>query len=179
MKTRRALIIALVVSLTANLLVAGVFLGRAAGPKPEMFRADPLTGMRRLVRDLPAERAEALAPLYREYFAAMRPRFRDIRQTQRSLRATMLADPLDEEALLAALEAFHGQLTATHQATAAAFVALASELTLSEREQLVEQMDRPPERRRGDRPPPGGPDGQPHPPGEPPYHHIRPEPPLQ
>jgi len=178
MKTSRALIVGLIVSLGLNLLLAGVFLGRAAGPRPELHRADPVFGMRRLITDLPTERAETLAPLYRDYVRAMRPRFRDIRSTQQELRGAMLTEPLDQAAVLEALQSFQRQWTDSQQATQQAFVALAAELTLSERRQLVENMNRRPDRRSGDRKPPGPGEGD-RPPGEPPYHHIRPEPVLQ
>jgi uncharacterized membrane protein len=161
MRTNRVLIIGLAVSLAINLVLVGVFLGRAAGPRPEMHRVDPVFGMRRLISGLPEDRAQALAPLYRDYFSAVRPRFREIRSTQQALRAAMLTDPLDEAALLEGLETFQAQLTDSQRAAQKAFVALAAELTLDERRTLVENMDRRPERR----------------PGAPPYHHIRPEPP--
>ena len=168
MKTSRALVIGLVVSLAINLVLIGAILGRAAGPRPEMHRVDPIFGMRRLISDLPQARAEALAPLYRDYFSAMRPRFRDIRSTQQALRAAMLTDPLDEAAVAQALATFHTQLTESQQAAQKAFVALAAELTLEERRSLVANMDRRPERWRGEPPPPTG---------DRPFHHIPPEPP--
>ena len=181
MKNSRGLVIALVVSIALNLVTVGIFVGSffrgEGGPRPEMHRIDPAWGMRRLLGDLPEERTKVLAPLYRDYFSAMRPRFREIRGTQESLRAAMLTEPLDEAALRTALGAFQDQLTGSQRATQDAFVALAAELTLSERQQLVENMgkrpdywrkdrQRPPQREtpRGDRPP---------------YHQRPPEPPPQ
>ena len=173
MKNKRTLIVALLVSIALNLVAVGIFLGRQAGPRPEMHRVDPVFGMRRLLGDLPEQRAQELAPLYREYFAAMRPRFREIRSTQEALRGAMLTDPLDETELRNALQSFEDQLTRSQQATQDAFVALAAELTLSERQQLVENMGRRPERWRP-------PSGKAEPRGDrPPYHHIPPEPPPQ
>jgi len=179
MKSKRALVIALVVSIALNLFAAGIFLGRTAGPKPEMRRVDPVFGMRRLLGELPEERAQALAPLYREYFAAMRPRFREIRGTQEALRAAMLTDPLDEAGLRAALASFETQLSRSQQAGQNAFVALAAELTLAERRQLVENMSRRPERFRPGVQKRSGPEAGPSPGPRPPYHHIPPEPPPQ
>ena len=190
MKTKRALVIALVVSVALNLMAIGVFLGQKAGPRPEMRRVDPVLGMRRLLGELPEERARALAPLYREYFATMRPRFKEIRSTQAALRAAMLTDPLDEAGLRSALRSFESQLNDSQRASQDAFVALAAELTLEERQQLVENMGRRPERwRAGEAPrkPAAGPRSGPGPEQEerpppkerPPYHHIPPEPPPQ
>jgi len=178
MKSKRALVIALVASIALNLVAVGIFLGRTAGPLPEMRRVDPVFGMRRLLGDLPEERAQALAPLYREYFATMRPRFREIRSTQEALRKAMLSDPLDETGLRAALGSFEAQLTSSQQASQDAFVALAAELTLAERQQLVESMGRRPERFRPDQKRPGRDPGAP-PGARPPYHHIPPEPPPE
>lgn len=177
MKSKRALVICLLVSIALNLVAVGMFLGRSAGPRPEMHRVDPVLGMRRLLGDLPEERAEALAPLYREYFAAMRPRFREIRGTQEVLRNAMLTDPLDKAGLRAALDTFETQLASSQRASQEAFVALAAELSLAERTQLVASMSKRSERwRKGDGQRPG-PEGH-RPPGErPPYHHIPPEPP--
>ena len=163
MKSKRALVVALVVSIALNLVAVGIFLGRAAGPKPEMQRIDPVFGIRRLLGDLPEERAQALAPLYRDYFAAMRPRFREIRGTQEALRVAMLTDPLDEAGLRGALESIEAQLTGSQQASQDAFVALAAELTLAERQQLVENMGRRPERFRPGDPKRPGRDAEPPP----------------
>ena len=172
MTTKRALVIALLVSIALNLMAVGVFLGRQAGPRPEIHRVDPVLGMRRLLGDLPEERARMLAPLYRDYFAAMRPRFKEIRATQAALRAAMLTDPLDESALHTALASFEAQLAGSQRATQQAFVALAAALTLEERRQLVENMSRRSERWRQNAPPERSPPGK-----RPPYHHIPPDPP--
>lgn len=176
MKTKRALVIALVVSIALNLVAVGIFLGRQAGPRPEMHRIDPVFGMRRLLGNLSEKRAEELAPLYRQYFSAMRPRFKEIRGTQEALRSAMLTEPLDEPGLRAALESFDAELSSSQRAIQDAFIALAAELSLSERQQLVESMGKRPDRwRKGDRPPAAQ---EPSPPGgRPPYHHIPPEPP--
>jgi uncharacterized membrane protein len=188
MKSKRALVITLVVSIALNLVALGLFLGNSfgsafgnwAGPRPEMNRIDPVFGMRRLLGDLPEDRARALAPLYRAYFSAMRPRFREIRGTQDALRGAMLSDPLDAAALRGALESFQAQLTSSQRASQDAFIALAAELTLTERQQLVENLNRRPERwQQGDQKrPPHWKDGPP-PVDRPPYHHIPPEPPPQ
>ena len=187
MKSKRALVIGLVVSIALNLVAVGIFLGSQAGPRPEMQRIDPVFGLRRLLGEVPEERAQALAPLYREYFATMRPRFREIRATQAALRNAMLTEPLDEAALRSAMQSFESQLRGSQQASQDAFVTLVAELTLAERQQLVETMSRRPDRwrkgerppRKGDRPPRNGERPPDQAPGQPPYHHIPPEPPPQ
>lgn len=172
MSSKRVLTIVVVVSLVVNLLLIGMLLGRIAGPGPELRRLDPVIGMHRLLSELPDERARALAPLYRDYFHAMRPSFRDIRGAQQNLREAMLTDPLDEQAVRDALTNFRQHLFETQASTHDALVALLSELTLAERQQLVASMnDRPPRNRRPRSAPPGG-----RPPDEP-FHQIPPDPP--
>jgi hypothetical protein len=91
----------------------------------------------------------------------------------------MLTDPLDEAGLRAALASFETQLSRSQQAGQNAFVALAAELTLAERQQLVENMSRRPERFRPGVQKRPGPEAGPSPGARPPYHHIPPEPPPQ
>ena len=152
MKSKLALVIALVVSVALNLVAIGMFLGSQAGPRPEMHRVDPVFGMRRLLGDLPEQRARELAPLYRAYLGAMRPRFREIRGTQEALRTAMLADPLDEAALRAALKSFEAQLSGSQRASQDAFIALAAELTVNERRQLGGKHEQAPRALAAERP---------------------------
>lgn len=180
MNNKRALIVALVVSIALNLVAIGIFLGRQAGPRPDMHRVDPVFGMRRLLGDLSEQRAQELAPLYRQYFAAMRPRFREIRSTQEALRRAMLTDPLDETELRNALRSFDDQLSRSRQATQDAFVALAAALSPGERQQLVENMGRRPERWRPvERRRFSGTEDEPMGGDRPPFHHIPEGPPPQ
>lgn len=146
MKSKRLLVITVMVSIALNLLLVGVMFGRIAGPGPELHRVDPVMGMRRLLSDLPDERATALAPYYREYFSAVRPRFREIRGAQNDLRQAMLTDPLDQEAVKTALSAFRQHLFNSQGSAHDAFTTLAAELTLTEREQLVAFMSERPSR---------------------------------
>lgn len=167
MKSKRLLVITVVVSVALNLLLVGMMFGRIVGPGLELRRVDPMMGMRRLLSDLPEERAAALAPFYREYFAAVRPRFREIRGAQSALRQAMLTDPLEQEAVRTALGAFRQHLFNSQGSAHDAFVTLAAELTLAEREQLVAFMnERPALDRRPPRPFPKYPEGRP--PGAPP-----------
>ena len=144
MRTNRYLIAALLISVALNLIVAGIFSGRAFRPDPELRHLDPMLGLRRLVHDLPEDRAEVLAPYYRAYFRALRPRFREIRAAQGSLRDAILADPLVEEALEQALLAFNKQISASQGSAVDALVALTTALTPAERRQLVTHLSRSP-----------------------------------
>ncbi|MGD8416199.1 MAG: periplasmic heavy metal sensor [Pseudomonadales bacterium] len=165
MPSNRLLIGIAVVSVALNLLLVGVVLGRFAGPEPGAARIDPVVGMRRLIRNLPEERAETLAPYYRDYFSALRPRFRELRGAQRQIREAMITDPLDAGALRTAMESFQSQLSRSQAAAREAFISLAGALTLAERRALVDAMDD--QRDRGERPfhhVPGPPPAPGHPP---------------
>lgn len=156
MKTDRLLLAALILSVAVNLLLAGVFMGRLAGPERSAGPVDPMMGMRRLIRDLPEERAEALGEQYRNYFATVRPRFRELRAAQRQLRSAILTDPLDREAVRGAMIGLQDQLRDSQGVAHDTFIELIAALTLEERHQLIAFMSPPPRhgRPKGERPPP-------------------------
>ncbi len=169
MKSERILLAVVIVSVGLNLLLGGVMLGHLAGPDREARRIDPMTGVRRVLKELPESRAEALAPYFRRYFSALRPQFREIRSAQRQLRNAMLTDPLDEAALTEALGAFQAGFSESQRAARDALVALAGAMTLEERRVLVSAMGEPPRHLDGmnpdrpphDHPPPPGTHGGP------------------
>ena len=167
MRSERILLAVVIVSVGLNLLLGGVMLGRFAGPDRDVRRIDPMFGARRILTELPEARSEALAPHFHRYFAALRPRFREIRSIQQDLKTAMLTDPLDAEALSQALGAFQSQLAESQRGARDAFVALAGAMTLEERRQLVSIMGEPPRRSDGLHKPPhdGPPHGLPPPPG--------------
>ena len=144
MMNSRVLLGVLIVSVAINLLLAGVFLGRLAGPERAPRPVDPIMGVRRLIRDLPEERAAALAERYRAYFSALRPRFREIRASQQELREAMLTEPLDRDAARRAMATFQNQLRDSQGDAHEAFVELLAALTLEERQQLITFMSTPP-----------------------------------
>lgn len=158
MTSKRYLILALALSVMVNLVLAGVFIGRAtmAGSMAAggMKGLDPTLGLRHLVADLEEERRTTLEPLLRSYFSALRPRFREIRGSQESLREAMLSEPLDRAALKSALADFNSHLFQTQEQAQDALVELADAMTLGERSKLVTYLERPPARERLRRPPP-------------------------
>lgn len=156
MRTERMLLVVALISVGLNLLLGGVLLGRMAGPAAEASRLDPTIGVRRLITELPQERAEALAPHLRSYLSALRPRFREVRSAQRELRAAMLTEPLDQRALAESLAVFQARLTDSQRDARDAFVALAAAMTAEERRLLVAAMNAPPPHR-PPMPPPSAP----------------------
>jgi uncharacterized membrane protein len=143
MKSERILLAVVIVSVSVNLLLGGIMLGHLMGPDRQGGRIDPMAGVRRVLSELPESRREALAPHFRQYFAALRPRFREIRSVQQDLRAAMLSEPLDQRALSEALGAFQSRFSESQRSARDAFVELAAAMTLTERQQLVAAMAEP------------------------------------
>lgn len=153
MKTNRYLIGGLIASLAINLALVGFLAGRASNIEfNNMSRVDPMMGMRTLLRDLSQDRQEALMPQFREYFSALRPRFRDIRGAQDSLRDAILSDPLDTAALQQALNKFNTNLFESQANGHEALIALIVALNAEERKRLIVNLHKP--SRRPDRSPP-------------------------
>ena len=153
MKTNRYLIGGLIASLAINLALVGFLAGRASNIEfNNMSRVDPMMGMRTLLRDLPQDRQEALMPKFREYFSALRPRFRDIRSAQNSLREAILSDPLDTAALQQALNRFNTNLFESQANGHEALIALIVALNAEERKRLIVNLHKP--NRHPDRRPP-------------------------
>ena len=147
MKTRSYLLIGLVLSIAINLTMIGFLAGRASGPglRPPP-PADPSLLVRGLLGDLSESRRSELEAHFREYFGALRPhidpdghrlgRGRD----QRDLRAALLSDPLDAEALRRAMNGLSGRLCEAQSRTHESFIALMGALTPDERSRLVERL---------------------------------------
>lgn len=150
----RWLLIALGTSLALNLALVGFLVGQAAGA-PSFLRAppagfDPTVGLGRLLRFLPEDRrAEVLAGAAR---GDIREALATVRRTQRVLHRQLGQEPLDEQALAAALGRFREEFAASQAASHAAFVAVAARLTPAERQRFVARMNKGPRARRGDRP---------------------------
>jgi uncharacterized membrane protein len=156
MTTKRYLILALVLSMMVNLVLVGVFIGRVtvvgSATEAGVKGFDPTHGLRYLVGDLEEERQKTLEPLLRSYFSTLRPRFRQIRGSQESLREAMLSEPLDRTALKSALAEFNSHLFQTQEQAQDALVELADAMTLEERGRLVTYLEHPPRRERLRRP---------------------------
>ena len=138
----RWLIGALAVSIVVNLLLAGFVVGRMTGDfgfkggfgaAPKMPPIGFLEGERRreVIRGLDARRE-------------IRPILRELRRSQRDIRATLVAEPFDQEALSQALAEFRGRLEESQALSHQKLVAVAARLTPDERRRLARAMDRRP-----------------------------------
>ena len=148
MRSNKWLILGLVLSIGANIALIGFIAGRASH-LPPVFSPDPTVGFMRILPDLPETRRAELRGLTRRHMRAVVPGMRQMRQAQGDLRQAILADPFDEQALEATLQALRQHLGTVQVASHAGFVRLVAALTPAERQRLAEVMQR---RRHG---PPG------------------------
>ena len=153
MNRQTALLLALLLSLAVNLLVAGVVIGRhSAGgrePPPAAWAA----------RELPAEARRLVRQRMRSQIESVRPLRRELGESQAAIRAAITAEDYDPQALKDALAKLR-TIDARYKALLHDSVAeIAADLPRAQRIALLRAA-----MRRGE---PGGPPGQ-GPPGGPP-----------
>ncbi len=148
MSSSKWLIIALVVSLGANIALVGFLAGRASSIDLRPGTLDPILGFARILPELPQARHDILRPLIREHMRSVRPSIREIRRAQRDLGAALLAEPFESAEVEAALAGFREHLAQSQVASHAAFVTLVGQLTQLERKLLVDVLRRNPRQRR-------------------------------
>jgi uncharacterized membrane protein len=145
--SRKWTIVALVVSLTLNLLLAGFVAGRLFEPWMSPPRMDPSLAFFPALRELPEGRRDELRPLMREQFRHARGDMRRMRSAQREVHDALLAEPFSAAGLADALTAFRTALLASQEGSHAALVRLAEALTPEERRTLAMAMREGPYRR--------------------------------
>jgi len=147
------LVIALVVSLSLNLVIAGFVIGRLGSGAGFPARIDPIAGFPRLMSQLPDERQEELRPLMGSYFQTMRPTFRAMRAAQEEVFSAVKADPYQSEATRIALATFREKLLESQTSAHDAFIEFTSALTTEERHLLAKKMHQPWRSRHNRKPP--------------------------
>ncbi len=162
----RWLIVALLASVTINLLLLGFVAGRAWSGDPPLLRPGP--GALWMLRTLPQERREQLAPLLEQHRHAMHGELRNLGRATEALASAIESPTLDEARLRAAAADARRSLDAVQQHTLDAIIEVALALPTAERTRLAAAM-RDLGRRRPDMrgPRPGGgrfgpPDGYRH-----------------
>ncbi len=156
MTKQRWLLGLLAASLALNVAAVGFVIGRGAGGSFRPPFAQPLMGAGALLRELPAERREAIEATLGDELRHGRPPIREMRRAQRALREAMTAESFSKQSLTQALEGFRSNLCSAMARSNASFVDVAALLTAAERAALVERMGRRGGHRR---PPPGPPPG--------------------
>jgi uncharacterized membrane protein len=161
MPRNKWLVLALVLSLGANLAMAGFLAGRATADLGGARLVDPnLRVARTLLPKLPEERREVLRPLVRDQLRSMRPSIGAVRQAQRDIETALAAEPFDAEQLETALAAFRKHLNGSQETSHAAFVRLARSLSPDERRLLRQTLATSGRHRPHGHPPPGMPPEQ-------------------
>ena len=134
------LIGALAVSLVVNLLLAGFLVGRMSGDfgfRGGIGAAPKMPQLRFLEDDRRREVTHGL-----ETRKALRPILRELRGSQRDIRASLVAEPFEQEALSAALTEFRRRLEESQALSHRKLVAVAARLTPGERRRLARTIDR-------------------------------------
>ena len=133
----KRLSIALAISVAVNLLIAGIFVGRAFHRRPPPPEHDKSA----LHRESDGRRAP-LRGLYREHGDELRDKRRAIGEARRTARAALEAEPFDRAALERALEALRKETGASQEIMHKAIVEAASKGSPEERKKLGFAIDR-------------------------------------
>jgi uncharacterized membrane protein len=159
MRSNKWLIAVLATSLIVNLLLIGFVVGRLSGMGPPPFGPDPTVGFVRLLGFLDSDRRAAIKPALRAHMGEIMPMLKQMRGNHRAVIDALTTEPFDPARLSNALDALQTNLDAAQSASHAAFVALATELTPAERQQLAEAMRHRPHHHRAASRPQAGPLG--------------------
>jgi uncharacterized membrane protein len=147
MPSSKWLITALVISLVANLVLAGVLLGRTTSSvTPARIGPDPAAMYFRMLGFLPDERREALMPIVRGHLSEVRPEVRETRHHLRGMFEALTSEPFDAERLETKLAELRRVHAITQQKSHRSFVELASAMSHEEREAMADALRRPPPR---------------------------------
>lgn len=142
MHARRWLLVALILSLAGNIALAGFVAGRMSMPGPLPASFDPSIGLFRVLHQLPDARREALRPVLREHFHALRQDLAALRTSQRRINAVLEEPDYDPAELSRALGEFRSALLASQQVSHESLVRVASAMTPQERLLLRDAMTR-------------------------------------
>jgi uncharacterized membrane protein len=132
----KRLSIALAISIAVNLLLAGIFVGRAFHRRPPPDRDVPARHGERDGRKGP------LRGLFREHGDELRDKRRAIGEARRTGRAALEAEPFERAALERALEGLRKESGASQEIMHRAIVEAASKGSPEERRKLGSALDR-------------------------------------
>ncbi len=135
---------ALAVSLAANLFGGGYLLGKELRPdRPQRelrMGGKGLFGMRRLAAYLPEEKREELKELMQSHRNDLRENFEGIRESEEKVRAILLAETVDKDALRQALTELEAKTREMHGPLKAILLDIVADLDLETRQKLAEDM---------------------------------------
>ncbi|WP_020398527.1 periplasmic heavy metal sensor [Kordiimonas gwangyangensis] len=135
----------LAASLAANIFVGGYLLGKEIRPdrphrEHRMGGGKELFSMRRLAAYLPEEKREELKELMEGHRNDLRGNFQGIRESEEKVRAILLAETVDKNALRAALTDLEAKTRMLHGPLKAILLDIVADLDLETRQKLAEDM---------------------------------------
>lgn len=161
--TKKAVIIVgavLFLSLSANLFLGGLFVGRAFRAHPPAFAGD--FSVARMMRDLPEEVRPILRNAMREYRTVISQRRRALIETGQGLPRVLLRDPFDEAAVRKAFDLHRTRRMELQQAMQEAWIKAAAKMPIEIRRTMTSlrpmharHMYMPMRRQDNREPPPG------------------------
>jgi uncharacterized membrane protein len=145
--SRRQFGIILIVSLAANLFLAGLVAGDwimgRVGPRPPFGPATNFGWMRHAIG---SDAEKIIEPVMQQHRDAMRRQMEGVRATRRDVGAALTAEPFDRARLESALARLRSQAAEAQTAFHGTFVDVVSNLTPEQRAALAKESQR---RRRG------------------------------
>ena len=137
--SRKALIIACVISLIANLGFVGFFVGKSFGPHFHAGRASNWTGVpiERILRPLGPERVQELVPITEEHRKRYHQHLTELRSAQVELYQATVEEPFDAARLQAAQGAFNELFLTTKARHDRMWLEVAAKLQPEERRRIM------------------------------------------
>ncbi|MCE2406001.1 MAG: periplasmic heavy metal sensor [Pseudomonadales bacterium] len=137
--SRKALIIACVISLVVNLGFVGFFVGKSFAPHVRIDRVATWTStpLERTLRPLGPERVQELIPNTREHRKMVREGLKELRRAQSKLYRATVEEPFDAARLKVAQEEFNELFLAAKSHHDEMWLEVAVKLQPAERQQIM------------------------------------------
>ena len=144
MNTNRWLVLALLVSLAINLLIAGVVIGRHLdGGAPSRMHFEWL------MQDLDDATRSKMRKNMHEQMKNTRPHRHDLRQAQRALHEAILTEPFEEDRVKAAMAEVRAASARLQQTMHDQMIQILSEMSAEDRTKVFSILSRMERRRHG------------------------------
>ena len=143
MNKSRWLTLALVLSLAANLLIVGIFVGRSMSGVPGAFHLPPNLGW--MIRHMDQPTRQALRSEMEQHSSAIRPIRREMREAQRAFDRLLVQSEPDVDALSETLTRLRSASDRYQQETHGMMLKLIPELNEEQRRQVSKTLRRRPD----------------------------------
>ena len=143
MKSNKLILAILVLSIALNLTIVGFVLGQRLGHSGFAGAGDPLRIYPRWARSLPEQRREALLPMLKQQRQDARAQMRKIQGAHVAVQKAVADPNFDEQVLAASLAQLRSSLATSQETSHEGFVRFVKALSISERQELAQQLRRP------------------------------------